>query len=617
MSVYSWTGPNAFNSTDQSPIVSPAVAGTYTLTVTDANDCSDDADTVVVVNTPPTATASNDGPVCPGEDVQLNGGPGGMASYSWSGPSSFNSTDQSPIVSPAVAGTYTLTVTDANDCSDDADTVVVVNTPPTATASSNSPVCEGDTIVLTGGPGGMGNYSWTGPDGFSSNSQSPTIPSATTAMAGDYILTVIDGGCTSDPATTNVVVNTKPTATATNDGPVCQGEDVQLNGGPGGMASYSWSGPSGYGNTSQSPIVSPAVAGTYTLTVTDANGCSDDASTVVVVELCEPIEATKRDALEVDADDSGDFSPGDTIEYTVVITNSGSGTAQNVVFTDTVDPNTTLVCNLPTTPTTGQGNITCPSGPDTFSVAVGDITAGGNVTITFQVIIDKPLSAGVTQASNQGLVSGSNFVTEPTDDPDTPAEDDPTITPINAVALDPAEKTDSLLIDADGNGVYSPGDTILYEVTIWNEGNMDDTGVIFTDTPDPNTDLVVGTVSTTKGSVTVGNNPGDTSVVVNVGTLQGLGLETVTISFHARIHDPLPPGVNHVYNQAVFYSNEESPVPSDDPDTPTDDDPTETPLRPAPGRGVSAFPSLYMGIVAALGAGILAYFIRRRLTRQE
>ena len=69
-----------------------------------------------------------------------------------------------------------------------------------ATASSNSPVCEGSTIELSGGPStgpnGPYTYSWTGPDGFSSTEQNPTINNATLAMTGTYYLTVTNvNGC--------------------------------------------------------------------------------------------------------------------------------------------------------------------------------------------------------------------------------------------------------------------------------------------------------------------------------------------------------------------------------------------------------------------------------------
>ena len=83
---------------------------------------------------------------------------------------------------------YSCTVTDSVE--------VTMNPAPIATASSNSPVEEGATIELYGGPDGMSSYSWTGPNGFSSPLQNPTIPNATTAMSGTYILTVTDSnGC--------------------------------------------------------------------------------------------------------------------------------------------------------------------------------------------------------------------------------------------------------------------------------------------------------------------------------------------------------------------------------------------------------------------------------------
>jgi hypothetical protein len=83
----------------------------------------------------------------------------------------------------------------------------MVNAKPTATAWSNSPVSQNDTIVFVGYPGGMTTYNWTGPDGWTDSRGNATRPDATLAMAGTYTLTVTDSnGCT-DVATTDVVVN--------------------------------------------------------------------------------------------------------------------------------------------------------------------------------------------------------------------------------------------------------------------------------------------------------------------------------------------------------------------------------------------------------------------------
>lgn len=93
---------------------------------------------------------------------------------------------------------------------------------PVATATSNTPVCAGSTIVLTGGPSLMLTYSWTGPNGFTSNVQSPTIPNATAAMAGLYTLTVTDLSGTGNASTT-VAITPLPTANLSYSGtPFCK-----------------------------------------------------------------------------------------------------------------------------------------------------------------------------------------------------------------------------------------------------------------------------------------------------------------------------------------------------------------------------------------------------------
>ena len=296
MSAYSWSGPNGFSSALQSPQVSAsatlAMAGAYSLTVTNSSGCQNTATTTVVIRTPPAATAANNGPVCVGSQLSLTGGPSGMTTYLWTGPNGFTSSQPSPRVSAsatlAMAGTYTLTVTDNNGCQNIASTVAVVNALPVATAASNSPVCIGTTLSLTGGPAGMSSYSWTGPNSFTSTLQSPVVStSATAAMTGIYTLTVTNAPGCSDAATTIVTVNALPTATASNNSPVCVGTLLTLTGGPSGMAAYSWIGPNGFSATTQSPIVSAsaavAMAGIYTLTVTNSNGCQRTATTTVTV----------------------------------------------------------------------------------------------------------------------------------------------------------------------------------------------------------------------------------------------------------------------------------------------------------------------------------------------
>ncbi|MHC5004811.1 MAG: DUF7507 domain-containing protein, partial [Planctomycetota bacterium] len=86
---------------------------------------TDTATATVTGNPPPVAQAGNDGPVCAGEAVQLTAGPDG-GTYAWTGPGGFVSSEQNPVVDPAIAGVYCVVVTDANGCEDTACTTVVL-----------------------------------------------------------------------------------------------------------------------------------------------------------------------------------------------------------------------------------------------------------------------------------------------------------------------------------------------------------------------------------------------------------------------------------------------------------------------------------------------------------
>jgi len=94
------------------------------------------------------------------------------------------------------------------------------------TASSNSPVCPGDTIKLYGNIYGGFNFSWSGPNGFTSTLQNPTIPNATSAKAGTYTLTMNvpagGGGCAYTYNTTTVVVTKPSLTTQTSQSVICE-----------------------------------------------------------------------------------------------------------------------------------------------------------------------------------------------------------------------------------------------------------------------------------------------------------------------------------------------------------------------------------------------------------
>ncbi len=239
----------------------------------------------IFVCSAPSATASNNGPVCKGAALNFTSGPSGMTTYQWAGPNSFSNSTQNPSISSATGaatGTYTVTVTNSVGCSNSATTAAIVNDP-TSTAGNNSPICAGSTLNLTATAVTGASYQWSGPNSFSSASQNPSISNATIAHTGTYTLTVTIGGCSST-TTTNVVVNPIPTITAGSNTPLCEGSALNLIA-IGSAGSFVWSGPSGFASTSQNPIVtnvSISNSGTYTVTVT-SSGCTVSSSTSVTV----------------------------------------------------------------------------------------------------------------------------------------------------------------------------------------------------------------------------------------------------------------------------------------------------------------------------------------------
>ena len=294
---YSWTGPNAFSSTLQNPTilsVAAANAGTYSVTIA-VNGCvSPPATTAVTVKPIPSPpTASNNGPICAGGTLQLTASTIAGASYSWTGPNGFASTQQNPTIPSATAaasGTYSVTAT-VNGCtSTPVTTSVTVKPIPSAPAAGNNgPICAGGTLQLTASTIAGASYSWSGPNGFTSAQQNPTIPSATTAASGTYSVTATVNGCTSATATTAASVNPPLSATITAPASVCAGSIGDAasvpDAGPG--ATYAWTIGNGSilsGAGTRSVIFSPGASGTVTLNVTvSAGGCAVNGSQNVAI----------------------------------------------------------------------------------------------------------------------------------------------------------------------------------------------------------------------------------------------------------------------------------------------------------------------------------------------
>lgn len=281
---YQWTGPNDFSDNTQNPALVEAhtgQSGTYEVTITDANGCQAAGSTMVVVHEKPTATAASNSPVCAGSNLELTAS--GGTSYQWSGPVGFSSTDPFPVlenVSPAMAGTYTVTVTDANLCQATATTEVLIQHVP-GTISQNGPLCVGEDLQLQAGGGET--YNWSGPNGFTSILPNPMIESVTTLESGQYEVTITGTNTCTQELSTTLVVNELPEAMIDPEATsVCGGLPLTLT--ASGGATYAWS----TGDNSAEITLSPLSTTTYTVTVTSAAACQDIASVTIEVENTAP-----------------------------------------------------------------------------------------------------------------------------------------------------------------------------------------------------------------------------------------------------------------------------------------------------------------------------------------
>lgn len=264
---YSWAPSGGTAAT-----ASGLAANTYTVTVSDGSSCSATATVTISQNTAVNASATVTSNVScfngtnGSADVIGTGGIGSY-SYSWS-PSGGTSTSATGLA----ANTYTVTVTDGNSCS--ATSTVTISQPAAALSanitSSANVSCNGGsdaTATVTAGGGTSGyTYSWSPSGG--------TLTVASGLTANTYTVTVTDANSCTQTATVTLTeptalncsafIVTPPTTATSNDGSM----SVNTTGGTLNYT-YSWSPSGGSAVTATGLSAGP----TYTVTVTDANGC--------------------------------------------------------------------------------------------------------------------------------------------------------------------------------------------------------------------------------------------------------------------------------------------------------------------------------------------------------
>lgn len=126
-----------------------------------------------------------------------------------------------------------------------------------------------------------------------------------------------------------------------------------------------------------------------------------------------------------------------------------------------------------------------------------------------------------------------------------------------------ANKSAILFLDANGNGRADPNDQIKYSIVLTNTSPRSLTGMIFNDIPNPNTQLVVGSVTTTAGTIQRGNTSGNTDVQVGVGGLAATG--SATISFRVSVRPPTSSSTGQICSQGTVIANGLVSTQTDDP----------------------------------------------------
>lgn len=284
--------------------ISVTATGNYSVIVTDANGCTGASN--VTFNSLPFTNAVIVGPAgfCTGNNATLDAGPG-YSSYQWSNGNNGQS------INVSNGGVYTVTVTAANGCSGTSNYTITAWPLPTAQIIGVTAICQGLAANLIAGPTGV-NYQWS--TGSTASSIQPTT-------GGNYTLTVTDNnGCTNN-ITQNVTVNTNPTPSITGVFSACQGNQGVLNAGSGTGVSYVWS------NGLTSSSIQPSTSGTYSVVVTDANGCTGTASQFFTVHPL-PTPTISGDP---------EFCSGDNVTlnanagYVNYQWSNGISTAQNII----------------------------------------------------------------------------------------------------------------------------------------------------------------------------------------------------------------------------------------------------------------------------------------------
>lgn len=382
--------------------------GTYSVTVYNADGCSSSASVTVNTKPLPVASITESTTICQGQTATLIATFNNSYTYLWSNSSNTNS------ITTGVPGTYTVTVTNADNCTLVMSSTLTVNEKPQVSISGSTSICAGETTQLTASADMPSSYIWSTGD---TNSITTVGGSSNT-----YRVTAYNAYGCSNSASVTVIVHSLPVPFITGSTTICRGQSTTLT--ATGGVSYMWSN----GHTSAQISVSPSTNITYTVTATDQFGCRANVSATVTVNVIPSISILgNRSFCEGSSttltatggsyytwstgDNSSSISVGTVGNYSVTATNSlGCQNSESVMITS---------MNLPSISIAGRSNI-CPGSTDTLTAggATQYVWSTGETGSTIHVMPTASTTYTVTGYGYNGCMSTASKVVNIENRPD-------------------------------------------------------------------------------------------------------------------------------------------------------------------------------------------------------
>ncbi len=578
-----FTAASGGSSVGATPLsVSPTLTTTYYIEVQSQSNLSCVSATrtpiTVTVNPAPSLTISaSPNPICSGNTLTLS--VSGASSYTWNGPAGFTSNSSNTTIaniSLTNAGNYTIAGTSAG-CSTSSVITVTVNASPTPTASTNSPLCAGNTLSLSALPNGLTSYTWTGPSSYSSTTQNSTIGSISSAQAGTYTLSVTNAAGCAGTTTTSVIVNNGPSVTTTASGTItCSNATTQViattTTSP---ANYTWTG-TGIISGANSATAVVNQSGTYTVTVAGLAGCPTLTTVTVINNTIQPnvsasfsgsitcsnstlqiIGASTTTPVSYSWTGSGIVSGASSSSvivnaagsYTLNVTNTTNGCISQTIVTvssNTTSPivnagsNQTLTCASPSVTLNGSAN------PSTVTVnwlggvcgSASSLTTSACAPSIYTLNVTNPLN-GCTNSSTVQVFANSSVPSVSVSNTGTINCNNSTVQVVASTTSSPVSYTwnGPGIVSGNGTASISVNASGTYTVVVTNTVNgcsSTITNSVSVDVTAPSlTTNITGTITCSSPSVNIYTNAGGGSYSYTwngSGIISGNGTPTISVN---------------------------------------------------------------------------------------